>query len=271
MTGTASQLLGVSLLNTVDVSLLAANSTKFSVSEGTTEDVTIAVTGSTLLSLQSVLALLGQLVGGASSITADLSIVNTDTGEVVQIIPDAVSLTPSLALLNLVYSGSATFSDLPAGNYAVVVSSPQASGGLAAVVDELASANLLSVAQATITDSTQYTSTAIAGNVLVADAGGDVADTGDGITVSKIASSVQTTPLDVTAAGVVINGLYGQLTIHADGSYTYKATGDADAVGQADIFTYTIVDADGDTATATLTINIVAGSDIGESDADADS
>ncbi|EPB4100981.1 VCBS domain-containing protein, partial [Klebsiella pneumoniae] len=110
-----------------------------------------------------------------------------------------------------------------------------------AVVDELASANLLSVAQATITDSTQYTSTAIAGNVLVADAGGDVADTGDGITVSKIASSVQTTPLDVTAAGVVINGLYGQLTIHADGSYTYKATGDADAVGQADIFTYTIV------------------------------
>ncbi|EPW2806874.1 TPA: hypothetical protein L9S25_005398, partial [Klebsiella pneumoniae] len=101
MTGTASQLLGVSLLNTVDVSLLAANSTKFSVSEGTTEDVTIAVTGSTLLSLQSVLALVGQLVGGASSITADLSIVNTDTGEVVQIIPDAVSLTPSLALLNL--------------------------------------------------------------------------------------------------------------------------------------------------------------------------
>ncbi|WP_410316041.1 VCBS domain-containing protein [Klebsiella pneumoniae] len=42
---------------------------------------------------------------------------------------------------------------------------------------------------------------------------------------------MQTTPLDVTAAGVVINGLYGQLTIHADGSYTYKATGDADAVG----------------------------------------
>ena len=62
--------------------------------------MTIAVTGSTLLSLQSILALLGQLVGGASSITADLSIVNTDTGEVVQIIPDAVSLTPSLALLN---------------------------------------------------------------------------------------------------------------------------------------------------------------------------
>ncbi|MGY6581769.1 Ig-like domain-containing protein [Klebsiella pneumoniae] len=67
----------------------------------------------------------------------------------------------------------------------------------------------------------------------------------------------------------MIYGLYGQLTIHADGSYTYKATGDADAVGQADIFTDTIVDADGDTATATLTINIVAGSDIGESDADA--
>ncbi|WP_124074200.1 hypothetical protein [Klebsiella quasipneumoniae] len=34
----------------------------------------------------------------------------------------------------------------------------------------------------------------------------------------KIASSVQTTPLDVTSEGVVINGLYGQLTIHADGS-----------------------------------------------------
>ncbi|WP_407261250.1 VCBS domain-containing protein [Klebsiella pneumoniae] len=33
-------------------------------------------------------------------------------------------------------------------------------------------------------------------------------------------------------ASSVDAGLYGQLTIHADGSYTYKATGDADAVGR---------------------------------------
>ncbi|MDH1760657.1 hypothetical protein [Klebsiella michiganensis] len=34
--------------------------------------------------------------------------------------------------------------------------------------------------------------------------------------------------------------------IYADGSYTYHATGDADSVGQTEVFTYTITDADGD-------------------------
>nr|WP_270104066.1 Ig-like domain-containing protein [Klebsiella aerogenes] len=236
MTGTASQLLGVTLLNTVDVSLLAANSTKFSVSEGTTEDVTIV--SPVQHCEQSILALLGQW-WDRSSITADLSIVNTDTGEVVQIIPDAVSLTPSLALLNLVYSLLARplsdcHRELCGGDF-----SPQASGGLAAVVDELASANLLSVCQSN--DHRFY-------GIYLDNYCRQCSDRRcrrrcrdtAGYYGKQNCLQRAATPLDVTAAGIVINGLYGQLTIHADGSYTYKATGDADAV-EADVFTYTIV------------------------------
>ena len=53
----------------------------------------------------------------------------------------------------------------------------------------------------------------------------------------------------------VVNGTYGQLTLLADGSYTYDRT-DGSAGGVEDVFTYTLVDADGDASEATLTISI---------------
>jgi VCBS repeat-containing protein len=52
--------------------------------------------------------------------------------------------------------------------------------------------------------------------------------------------------------GVEIIGLLGKLTLNADGSYTYIATGG----GGSDVFTYTTRDADGSLAHATLTINL---------------
>ncbi|WP_407261225.1 hypothetical protein [Klebsiella pneumoniae] len=82
---------------------------------------------------------------------------NTDTGDGADY-SGCREPEPSLALLNLVRDLQRSAS----GNYAVVVSSPQASGGLAAVVDELASANLLSVARRQSRILRQYTSTAIA-------------------------------------------------------------------------------------------------------------
>ncbi|MCS5931548.1 hypothetical protein LNQ03_06420 [Klebsiella pneumoniae subsp. pneumoniae] len=60
---------------------------------------------------------------------------------------------------------------------------------------------------------------------------------------------MQTTPLDVTAAGVADKWSLRSADDPCGRQLYHKATGDADAVGQADIFTYTIVDADGDTAT----------------------
>ena len=57
--------------------------------------------------------------------------------------------------------------------------------------------------------------------------------------------------------GAVITGLYGQLTVAADGSYTYSS--DANIVppaGATDIFVYSIRDGDGDISTTTLTIHL---------------
>ncbi|TIT74531.1 MAG: hypothetical protein E5W45_09860, partial [Mesorhizobium sp.] len=52
-----------------------------------------------------------------------------------------------------------------------------------------------------------------------------------------------------------IQGEYGKLTLHADGSYTYVR--DAGTPGGVnDVFTYTIKDGDGDTSHTTLTISI---------------
>ena len=58
-------------------------------------------------------------------------------------------------------------------------------------------------------------------------------------------------------------GIYGTLTLAADGSYTYAANEDISTLDSGetvtDVFTYTLTDSDGDTAddTATITITIV--------------
>ncbi|MGH6786530.1 MAG: beta strand repeat-containing protein, partial [Novosphingobium sp.] len=55
--------------------------------------------------------------------------------------------------------------------------------------------------------------------------------------------------------GGLTSGQYGQLTINADGSYSYARNGGTPG-NVSDVFTYTLTDADGDTVTATLTITI---------------
>jgi VCBS repeat-containing protein len=65
----------------------------------------------------------------------------------------------------------------------------------------------------------------------------------------------------VSTGGTVINGEYGALTIHPDGSYSYVpnyAPDDADYVGGplADSFSYTLEQPDGDYDTALLTFDV---------------
>ncbi len=74
----------------------------------------------------------------------------------------------------------------------------------------------------------------------------------DGATVTGVHSATTST---FTAAGTVIAGQYGQLLIHADGSYSYVRSAGTPG-GVADVFTYQLTDGDGDVSTATLTINI---------------
>ena len=59
--------------------------------------------------------------------------------------------------------------------------------------------------------------------------------------------------------GSALEGAYGELTLHADGTYTYKLDKNVDVemgTSVTETFTYTIMDADGDTSEATLTITI---------------
>ncbi|WP_352581291.1 Ig-like domain-containing protein [Mesorhizobium sp. C268A] len=71
----------------------------------------------------------------------------------------------------------------------------------------------------------------------------------DGAAVVGVVAGDTNAALDNTATlGVQIQGLYGKLTLAADGTYTY--TRDAgSAGGHDDVFTYTIKDGDGDTRT----------------------
>jgi T1SS-143 domain-containing protein len=63
----------------------------------------------------------------------------------------------------------------------------------------------------------------------------------------------------VTSGGVLVHCTFGDLLIHADGSYTYTSNGQPGPGGN-DVYTYQVTDGDGDTDTATLTINVPADS-----------
>ena len=113
----------------------------------------------------------------------------------------------------------------------------------------LAQANTASVVEGAI----------VTGNVLGNDSFG-----ADGPTTTTPAGGVvgvralagdSTTPV-TTGTGTQITGLYGKLTLNADGSYSYDGDPNVISTAQSDIFVYTIRDADGDLSTTTLTINL---------------
>ncbi|WP_233146054.1 BapA/Bap/LapF family large adhesin [Pigmentiphaga sp. NML080357] len=55
---------------------------------------------------------------------------------------------------------------------------------------------------------------------------------------------------------VVLEGTYGTLTMHADGSWTYEPKAELDSIGQSDVFTYQLHYANGQVSEGTLTVNI---------------
>jgi len=78
----------------------------------------------------------------------------------------------------------------------------------------------------------------------------------DGGTVVGVAVGATNVAAEATGTvGTVINGLYGQLTLSADGSYSYVRNAGSPG-GVSDVFTYTVKDGDGDLAQTTLTISI---------------
>ena len=86
------------------------------------------------------------------------------------------------------------------------------------------------------------------GNVLMND------EFGADVPADKTVTSIEGGTL-----GQPVSGTYGELTLKADGSYSYKLNSGVDVPKGSTVtetFTYTITDADGDTSEATLTITI---------------
>ncbi|WP_241613430.1 Ig-like domain-containing protein, partial [Rosenbergiella epipactidis] len=259
LTGTSGnivQAVGLTALSVVDVSLFSSNTFNFTVSDNTSEDVTLDVSGSVALSAVAGLTSLLTLLG-LNSFSADLSVIDTSTGEVVQTLSNAISINSGL--VNLTYSGSVYIQGLTSGTYTVAVSSANSSSVVGRLLSLLVSANVGTVLSVDITDSVQYVFGDTSGNVLSSDTAGDVADTGTSIHVtSVVADSVDgASAVTVASSGsTTITGEYGVLTIAADGSYSYQPTSATSDIGKSDVFTYTITNASGQTATATLTLTI---------------
>ncbi len=92
------------------------------------------------------------------------------------------------------------------------------------------------------------------GNVLSNDVSGADVD----MTVVGAASGNHVSSGVSGSVGSMIAGLYGNLILLADGSYTYQVTANASSISNdaIEIFTYTMKDGDGDTSTALLSINV---------------
>ena len=102
--------------------------------------------------------------------------------------------------------------------------------------------------------------TAATGNVITAvgttSSGADTVGA-DGAAISGVAagSSLGTPVTDGTGVASAVQGLYGKLTLGADGGYSYVRDAGTPG-GVSDVFTYTLTDGDTDARTATLTIAI---------------
>ncbi len=107
-----------------------------------------------------------------------------------------------------------------------------------------------------VTEGATITVNAAAG-VLVNDTfGADGKTVPAGGVVGVRAAGGDTTTAVTTGTGSTITGLYGTLTLNADGSYSYHATSNTITANQTDTFVYTIKDGDGDLSTTTLAINV---------------
>ena len=98
--------------------------------------MTVSVNGNSLLTASGLLTTIVNLLGAGNTLTADLSVVNTATGEVVAIAENSVSISASL-LGGLSYNGTVSFANLPAGDYTMVISAPE-SNGPPGIVDQRA-------------------------------------------------------------------------------------------------------------------------------------
>ena len=133
---------------------------------------------------------------------------------------------------------------------------------IAAVLADVLLSNTLTVLQDTdiTTTLTEYTYTGdlvAQGNLIDGDLSGVGADTIlDGAQVTLVTNASGDSVVIPATGTVTIQGDYGVLEIAADGTYTYTADGDRSAIGQDEVFNYTLSDGEtSDIAALTITIS----------------
>ena len=152
-------------------------------------------------------------------------------------------------------SGTNTISNLAAGTYRVRIYVLDRSPNFSSAVATLTNIALITTLVPPVTEAA-----AAAGNVLT-DTNNHVGSTNAWGAVDSlgqegaVVSAVNGT--NVAGNGTTnIAGLYGNLSIAADGSYTYTPYSNYSNVGKSETFTYTLNQPDGDSDTANLIINI---------------
>ena len=138
--------------------------------------------------------------------------------------------------------------DLIGGDYRVVVSSTGI--GLLTTVN--------TTFQLDTTNLTQFTGlagAAVTGNVITdvgTDGTRDITGPDNGAVLQVLKNGVYVT----VTPGTTVQGLYGTLTIDAQGNYTYRANGSASSVGKVDVFTYQLAHSNGLSDSANLYVRI---------------
>ena len=154
-----------------------------------------------------------------------------------------------LDLLGLFGSGaSAKIEGLAAGQYRFTLSMDPA----LVAVGSTATATL-SVDNESLVDF-NVTGGEVSGNVIT-DNGVDGLPDSPGTSADATVEEVNGVTVD-PAQPTVIHGLYGDLTISANGDYSYTPNGDPADIGKVDSFAYELVTAAGGTASATLYVRI---------------
>ena len=205
----------------------------WTVGAGTTADPTL------LLSTNSVLALLNNAnftlqVKDASG--AWVTIATGNTQGLLDLIVLPIGLQVDIGVLK-------------AGDYRLTV----ASGGIGLVT------NVATTLEVDVTSLTQFTGsgTASSGNVITDPGTTGVIDSlgPDNAAVLQVLKNGSFVAA-ASGAGTTVQGLYGSLVIHADGSYIYTPNGTPASVGKVDVFSYQLVHPNGQSAAASLYVRI---------------
>ncbi|TRO44711.1 retention module-containing protein [Pseudomonas sp. ALS1279] len=159
-------------------------------------------------------------------------------------------------------SGSTTIDDVAAGTYRIRYTLTDKTGGFWSRPAEVRVDNitLITVAAAMLVD----TATAVAGNVLTDANNYLYSDHPWGAVDSKGSEGATLSVLDngsfvAVSTSKTIDGQWGSLLLHSDGSYTYTPDPDYANLGKEDVFTYQLTQPDGDVSTARLVVGIGSG------------